>query len=315
MSTRWTPRISWEQLPAHVRDAITEILGSPVIEAQSQQGGFSPGTADRVRAANGRRAFVKAVGTSINEVAPKLHRSEAKISALLPGTLPVPKYIGSYEDKDWVALVLEDIPGIHPQTPWTSFELDLVLDSLHTLGRHPVPTTLSHLPRLHTELAGEFSGWDRVRADPPPSLDPWTLDHLQQLQDLARAGLSCLEGRSLVHSDIRSDNILLTEDHGAYIIDWPWACIGVPWFDALSVLINVRLHDAEFDVDSRLRTHPVFAGVTEENIDGFLAGMSGYFIDSARQPAPPALPTLRGFQQEQGEATIAWLRERWSTTS
>ena len=310
MSTPWTPRISWTQLPDHVREAVEDILGSPVVEAHGQQGGFSPGTADRVRTAEGHRAFVKAVGSSLNAVAPRLHRAEAKISALLPGTLPVPKYLGSYEDRGWVALVLEDIPGSHPKTPWTHVELERVLDSLHALASHPVPSTLANLPALHTEVAAEFTGWDRIGTDLPPNLDPWIAAHLPRLQGSARAGLSCLEGRSLVHSDIRSDNLLLTEE-GAYIIDWPWACIGVPWFDALSVLINVRLHDAEFDVVSVLGTHPVFVGLPAESIDGFLAGMSGYFIDGARQPAPPGLPTLRSFQQAQGEAAIGWLRERW----
>ncbi|GAA2968719.1 aminoglycoside phosphotransferase family protein [Glutamicibacter bergerei] len=314
MNTLWTPRISWAQLPEHVRNAVEVILGSPVVEAHGQQGGFSPGTADRVRTADGRRAFVKAVGTSLNAVTPRLHRAEAKISALLPGRLPVPKYLGSYDKQGWVALVLEDIPGSHPKTPWTRVELERVLDSLHVLGSHPVPSTLTHLPALHTEVAAEFTGWDRIDIDLPSNLDPWIADHLPRLQGSARTGLSCLEGQSLVHSDIRSDNLLLTEE-GAYIVDWPWACIGAPWFDALSVLINVRLHDAGFDVASVLGTHPVFVGLSAENIDGFLAGMSGYFIDGARQPAPSGLPTLRSFQQAQGEATIGWLRERWEPTA
>ena len=54
-------RVAWADLPARVRDVVEEILGAPVVEAVSQPGGFSPGSADRVRTADGRRAFVKAV--------------------------------------------------------------------------------------------------------------------------------------------------------------------------------------------------------------------------------------------------------------
>src|SRR5689334_9320284 len=54
-------RIGWADLPANVRDSVAGILGEPVVEAVSQSGGFSPGTADRVTTASGRRAFVKAV--------------------------------------------------------------------------------------------------------------------------------------------------------------------------------------------------------------------------------------------------------------
>lgn len=311
MSTAWTPRITWRQLPAHVQEAVTQILGSPIVEAHGQQGGFSPGTADRVLTASGDRAFVKAISSTLNTVAPKLHRAEAKITALLPNSLPVPQFLGSYEGQGWVVLVLEDIPGAHPRTPWTHGELTRVLDSLAALSRQPVPAALSFLPPLHTELAAEFSGWKRVREAPPQNLDPWVAQRLQQLEGLAHHGLDNLVGQCLSHTDLRADNILLGVEHEAVIVDWPWASIGASWFDPLSLLINVRLHDAQFDVDSILHTHPAFAGVSAEIIDGFLAGMSGYFIDSARQPAPESLPTLRKFQQDQGEATIAWLRQRW----
>ena len=33
-------------------------------------------------------------------------------------------------------------------------------------------------------------------------------------------------------------------------------------------------------------------------------------LDTLEQPPPPGLPTLRAFQQKQGEAVIQWLRER-----
>src|SRR5690348_189205 len=59
-------RIGWADLPRHVREAVEDILGAPVMAAHSQAGGFSPGTADRVETAIGGRAFVKAVGIELN---------------------------------------------------------------------------------------------------------------------------------------------------------------------------------------------------------------------------------------------------------
>ncbi|PRA03056.1 aminoglycoside phosphotransferase [Arthrobacter sp. MYb229] len=315
MTSRWTTRIGWEQLPGHVRGAVNEILDSPVVEATGQQGGFSPGTADRTLTANGRRAFVKAVGEPLNKESPRIHRAEAKIAASLPDTLPVPKLIGSYDANSWVALVFEDIAGSHPQTPWVATELTVVLNSLQKLSDLEVPDSLSQLPKLHTELASDFSGWERIHDDPPRTLDPWARENLQRLRDLARIGLTHLEGQTLVHSDIRSDNILLTDEHIAILVDWPWACLGAPWFDALSVLLNVRVHNSEFDVDTIIQNHQIFATMTPECVDGFLAGMAAYFIDSARLPAPARLPTLRAFQQDQGDAAISWLRDRLSATS
>lgn len=111
-------RISWAQLPQRVRVAVEEILGASVVEAVSQPGGFSPGSADRVRTGEGVRAFVKAAGLDPNPDPPQLHRREARITAALPVTVPAPRLLGHYDDGDWVALVLQDVDGWHPVTPW-----------------------------------------------------------------------------------------------------------------------------------------------------------------------------------------------------
>src|SRR5205085_10839136 len=100
-------RIGWAELPESVREAVTGILGAPVVEAVSQPGGFSPGTADRVVTAAGTRAFVKAVGTALNELSPSMHRAEARVTAVLPAGAPVPRLLGFHDDGEWVALVFE----------------------------------------------------------------------------------------------------------------------------------------------------------------------------------------------------------------
>jgi hypothetical protein len=38
-------RLSWDQVPGHVRGAVEAALGAAVIEARTQEGGFSPGAA------------------------------------------------------------------------------------------------------------------------------------------------------------------------------------------------------------------------------------------------------------------------------
>ena len=314
METQWSPRIGWADLPAHAQSGVEEILGAPVIEAVGQQGGFSPGTADRVRTSTGRRAFVKAVNSALNSTTPDLHRKEAAITAALPDALPTPHLLGLFDDDDWVALVLTDIEGRHPHIPWRPDELNLVLDALALLARTPVPQALAHLPDLADELREDFGGWARIQAGPPTSLDPWIKENLGLFDALATQVIAQLEGTSLVHMDIRADNILLTADQRAFLVDWPWACRGPGWVDALTVLVNVRAFDPSFDVDSVLRSHPVFDRTSPDLVDGFLAGLGAYFIDVARRPAPPGLPTVRAFQQQQGDAVMGWLRERLGAT-
>ncbi|HWB36196.1 MAG TPA: aminoglycoside phosphotransferase family protein, partial [Rugosimonospora sp.] len=131
--------IGWDDLPGYLRAAVEDVLGDRVVAAESQPGGFSPGTADRVRTATGRRAFVKAVSPAQNIDSPALHRREIRVSAALPDHLPVPRLLGSYDDGDWVALVLEDVPGRHPATPWRADELERVLSTLDSLASAGTP--------------------------------------------------------------------------------------------------------------------------------------------------------------------------------
>ena len=86
-------RIGWADLPLEVREAVERCLDDRVVAAVSQPGGFSPGTADRVVTANGRRAFVKAVGRVLNEVSVTLHRMEARVAAALPSGAPAPRLL------------------------------------------------------------------------------------------------------------------------------------------------------------------------------------------------------------------------------
>src|SRR3954463_16515538 len=161
MPTAAGVRIRWTDVPPHVRRAVEDILGSPVVEAVSQAGGFSPGTADRVRTAGGRRAFVKAVSPAQNDRSVTLHRQEAAVSARLPADPHIPRLLDSYDDGECVALVLEDVEGAHPATPWRSGELTTTLDTLTGLAHRLTPTPIPDLPSASGLLAHDLAGWSR----------------------------------------------------------------------------------------------------------------------------------------------------------
>ncbi|AIY03756.1 MULTISPECIES: phosphotransferase family protein [Arthrobacter] len=307
-------RIAWSQLPQQVRAGVEEILGEAVVEAVSQPGGFSPGSADRVLLASGRRAFVKAVSADANATSPELHRREAVISAALPTAVPAPKFLGMYDDGTWVALVLADVPGRHPQEPWVEAEVSTVLDALAGIVSLQLPSGLE-LNRHEESLSQAFLGWEKLTRRPMDgtdhAMDPWAAAHLAELAELAQKGVTALAGNSLVHGDLRADNILLTE-HRAVLLDWPWADIGSPWSDALAVLINVKTTAPDTNVEHWFTAHPVFSGASQDAINGVLAGYAGYFLDMSRRPAPPSITTLRSFQRKQGDAVLGWLRSRLS---
>lgn len=300
-------RLAWEHLPDELRAWVGEVLGSPVVEATSQPGGFSPGTADRVLTADGTRAFVKAVSPEQNPQTPDLHRREIDVLRTLVDVPEVPQLVAAHDDGTWVALVVEDVEGRHPRLPWTHDELAATLHTLGGLAARSVPQAW---PALQDELMGEMTAWSRLTATPRPAdLDPWLAAHAQELDELSRATLPRLAGEAVAHTDVRADNLLVQPDGAVRVVDWPWASRGATWFDAVTLLINVRWSG---DLDVRPHLPAVHAlGASREDVLGVLAGLGGFFVEASAQPPAPGLPTLRAFQDGQATACARLLEELW----
>ncbi len=197
--------------------------------------------------------------------------------------------------------------------PWRPTELTAALDAYADLTRAPLGGSLAS---LLTPLGPALPrGWDQVRPGDslalPDPLAAWCLERLDHLVALEAEAVERVGGDRLVHLDARADNLLLRADGGITVVDWPWAVSGPEWFDALVLLINVRLFDPSFDVDQVIGAHRAFAGLPRDAVPRVLAALSGFFVHSGSQPPPPGLPTLRAFQLEQAGVTLAWLREVW----
>jgi aminoglycoside phosphotransferase (APT) family kinase protein len=300
-------RIPWEAVPEGVRDAVESGLGSRVEAAAMQPGGFSPGVAARLRLEDGRRAFVKAVGPEPNADSPEFHRREAIVAASLPPETPAPEFLLAHDDGEWVALVFEDVDGHEPELPWRRDELDRVLEALAELAAALTPAPLD-APSL-TERYGEmFRGWRLLAAEPPRGLDAWAAERLGSLAELEAAWEEASTGETLLHADVRADNVLLTPERVVFV-DWPHVCLGASWVDLLAFLPSVAMQGGPkpwelFD------DHPVARGAGREQVDAVLAAVTGFFVQRATLPPPPGLPTLRDFQYAQGIESLAWLRRR-----
>jgi hypothetical protein len=303
-------RLGWGDLPAQVRAGVEDLLGGAVVEAAGQPGGFSPGVADRVRTASGRRAFVKASGVDLNATTVELHRREGRVVAALPPGVPAPGLLGVYDDGRWVALVLRDVPGRHPRTPWEPAELSAVLAALDDLAARCTPAPeLSVPPRplgASEIISGGARAWRRLAT---ADLDPWAAANLDLLTALADEAAPLLAGDTLVHLDIRADNLLVDPAGRVTIVDWPYATTGPRWLDTLLLALNVRLHGGR-DADALLARAPVAAGVEPRVFTAVLAGMAGSFADISRRPPPPGIPTVRAFQRLHAEVLLDWVRAR-----
>lgn len=301
-------RVTWEDLPPHLRETIEERLGSPVIEARNQQGGFSPGLAARLTTAHGQRIFVKATHPALNPDAPIIHRQEARVAAVLPEGAPVSRFLWLYDEGEmgWVALAFADVEGHLPAHPWQPEELQRVVAAIAEMHEALTPCPLD-LPSAGERIASGLSGWLDLHGD-EPGLDAWTRRHLDLLQELEREAPESAAGDSMVHLDLRADNILLTDD-SVVIVDWPGAAVGAPWIDMLGMAPSVALEGGPEPAELFL-THPASRAADPRRVDAVLAAFAGYFTSRSLQSPPPGLPTLRAFQAAQGEVARRWLADR-----
>jgi hypothetical protein len=150
--------------------------------------------------------------------------------------------------------------------------------------------------------------WRGLAAAPPPELDPWLHERLERLAEPTDL-VELVSGDALLHTDLRSDNILLTPDGGVVFVDWAWTSNGAPWLDVVLFATTVNAEGGA-DAERFVRDHPLTRDVPSGWIDAvLLAEVATYWWQSQR-PGPETLPGTRAGQRAYAEATLRWTRRR-----
>jgi hypothetical protein len=304
-------------LPARVRAWVDETAGSPVASWTEQVGGMSPGCATRVVAEDGSRAFVKAVGRELNADSPTLFRREIDMLELIGDDPLWASLRSSYDDGGWVALLLEDVPGGHPDLADEQQMSDLLAatDRLAArLRRIPVPDG-PRAPRIVdrglVDVAARFRGWRRA------------LDHLDEIPDdlvparlrerpaELRAISACLEtsnAAQLVHWDVRVDNLLRPAPGRIVFVDWGGAGVGPDWCDPLLARLD-RVEEPWFD--ESVATSPALAAAGDDVVTAFLLAFGLALAHQSTLGLPDeGLPTLNEFRRTQARRFLTGAERR-----
>ena len=308
-------RLQWKSIPARLRANVEAWLGSPVVSAVSSPKGFSPGVASRLVTADNRRVFVKAACPVPNRDVPAIHRREARIVQALPAGVPVPRLLWSFDEGDdgWIVMLFEDIPGQHPAQPWELSELDRVIHALVNLSTRLTPSPLAETDvfSASTEIQTRLNGWQRLRVEQPSQagrLDAWSTRFLERLIQLEEEAVEAVNGDTLLHFDLRADNILLTPEK-VWFFDWPQACTGAAWVDVVLFAPSVTMQGGPLP-EEVIASHPGVQSADPAFVTAVIGALAGFFTHRSLQPAPPGLPTLRPFQAAQSQVTLRWLAER-----
>ena len=301
---RTARRLEWAHLPPHLRALIEQRCGSPVVEARSQGAGFTPGFASVLTCADGSRHFVKAASHKAQRMFAAAYREEARKLAALPDAAPAPRLLWTHDDEDWMVLATEYVAARAPRRPWRPADLERCVAMAERLsaGLTPPPAGLQLRP-IEEEFATWPQYWDAVRQAPPGPADL-----VAEAAGLAARYREVVGGDTLVHTDIRDDNLLLAEDGRVLLCDWNWPALGAAWLDTVFLMIGPR--GDGLDVDAVLASAPLTRDVPAESVDIVLALATGYFLMSAQQPVPPTSPYIRDAQRWQGEVCWSWLAER-----
>jgi hypothetical protein len=292
-------RAPWAAMPETVRDWVEGTLGSPVTQAHDQVGGMSPGCATRLVCADGTRAFVKAVGTELNPRTPFLFRREVLALTLVGSHELWADLIASYDDGDWVGILLEDVEGVHPDLD-DDATMDLLLretERFSTVLAERVPDPPAPDPDNGglSDLRAGFHEWAdcvaRAGEIPADLLPDWIRRDTGTWEPLVRE-LASHDVR-LVNFDIRNDNLLERPTGELVFLDWGGTGIGPAWLDPLLARLE-RVEQPWFDAS--LASSPSLVAAGDTAVDAWLVGFATFLAWRASTAVDVNLPTLNDFR-------------------
>ena len=305
-------RLPYPDVPVRVRAWVDRTLGSPVTGWAEQVGGMSPGCATRVVTADGTRAFVKAVGSELNPDSPTLFRREVEVLTRIGDDPLWASLRASYDEDGWVALLLEDVPGGHPDLADDEQMADLLTATdrlVERLADVPLPAgvTASDIgqPGL-IDARARFRDWASALDhldELPDDLFPESMRRRQGLLRDLVARLPDGGTDQLLHWDIRIDNLLRPAVGRIVFVDWGAAAVGPSWVDPLLARLE-RVDRPWFDAS--IASSPAIAEVGDDHVTGWLVAFGAYLAwRSARGSADIGLPTLNEFRRTEARRFLA----------
>ncbi|MCN0150497.1 phosphotransferase family protein [Salinispora arenicola] len=351
-----TRRPGWSDLPVGMRAALADRLGAPVVATRTATAGFTRGFAGVLTAADGSRAFVKAAPHDSRLAS--WYGWEAAILDRLPSGLPAPRTRWTLADSSWFAIALDVVDGYPPRRPWEPSELASTLTAYAgvaaALDTPPNDLAALNPPHLADLAQADILRWGDVAAgrEPAPPFPAGLEQRLPELVGLeSRLPGYVASASSLIHGDLRPDNVLFGPDGQVWFCDWTWLCRGPAWFDLVTLLLGghaagdpevtvgplattggtrlpagpTRVSGPEAAVapapavttdwlDAAFAAHPAAANAPPDALDVTLAALAGYFLTTPTLVPDTATEQFTAHQRRSGEYAFAWLacRQGWS---
>ncbi|MFE2426976.1 phosphotransferase [Streptomyces sp. NPDC059373] len=300
-------RLTWGDLPPAVRGEITDRSGAAVLQAVSQEGGFTSGLAARLLLVDGRRVFVKGVPTE--HPLAGMYEHEAAVAAAVPSAFSSPALLWSDGVEDWILLLFDDVDGCHPSLAPDSADLPAVLATVTSMEEVLSPCPYVGARPVAEAMARVSNCWRALDADPPGDLAPWCARHLAHLIEWETRWMPAAEGDTLVHADLRPDNMLREHTGGAvFVVDWAFGYRGAAWFDvAWLVPYLIMEGHTPASAEAALAGIPAWASADPDAVTALAVSVAGHWELARRRRSRPA---LRAYQDREAAAALAWTAHR-----
>ena len=225
-----------------------------------------------------------------------------------------PDLLAAYDDGAWVAVLLEDVEGRHPDLGddttmenllRSTDELTRVMNQrLPDAPRPPPPPPGDTRPALFrpgpVDLSLVFDEWrssvEQLPELPDDLAPPWLRDYAAELCASIGA-LAAMPMRNVVHWDIRDDNLLLRPSGEIVFLDWGAFGVGPGLAGPDSSPGSSGLHLPWFDTS--LATSPALLRAGDDVVTSWLAGVGTHLALRAHVAVDVNLPTLAAFRRQE----------------
>ncbi|MBP2325209.1 hypothetical protein JOF56_005594 [Kibdelosporangium banguiense] len=220
----------WEDLPASVRDAVERHVGQ-VIKTDHASAGRNSDLTVSLWTADGV-VFVKGIAADAPNV--YMHRAEAAVSAFLPSDL-APQLLWEIEEDGWYLLGFEHVAGRPADYEPGSSDLSLVAEAVRIIGRTAAPPLGVARRVMAQQWATALKG--ALNTKLPDDAHPWSVTNITLLAEWAAQAPAHMGGSNLIHSDLHSTNVLVSDR--ARLVDWAWWRSGAAWIDPAMLIIRL----------------------------------------------------------------------------
>lgn len=272
-------------------EAIRDVSGSSPISWKSIEGGYTTAKRWVIQLENGTSVFAKAAE---DDLAAGWLRDEAKVYQSIHGDF-MPRFLG-WKDGEMPVLFLEDLSNADWSWEWSDEHVKQILAILDQVAATKMPQDFPSLDAFGSKM----NGWRTLATNSELAAgfinlglasEEWLKQALPKLVN-AESNAS-YKGGSLVHMDMRSDNICF-RDKKPVLIDWNWAARGNAKVDLISLLPSMHSEGGPAPWDITLDEPELIAAVT------------GYFAMNAPRPPHKLGPKIRELQLRQLRSALPW---------